>query len=219
MASPGWSTQLAVLVFLGGLCLLGLLLLGTVWSQWKGRPVLKRRLLLTIGAGGACYAIALVGAGLVSRPVTLAAGQEKYFCEIDCHLAYRVTALHSLSRAASTPSGRLWAVQLNARFDPATMGAGRSPVAPVWPAPRRANLIDGAGHRYPLLLEGSDTAGLVQPLRPGESVAATLLFELPAGVEPTGLVLTDDLMVSRLLIGHERSPFHAPVILPLPAAG
>ena len=41
---------------------------------------------------------------------------------------------------------------------------------------------------------------------------------LPAGVVPRQLQLQDDIFLTRFLIGNERSPFHAPVLLALPAA-
>ncbi len=216
MPVTGISTQLAALLFLATLFLSGVLLLGALLAHGNRRPVWRRRLLLGAGGIAAVYALALLGGGLLSRPITLPPGAEKYFCELDCHLAYRVTGLHSLSRA-DTAGQPLWAVTLQARFDPATMGPRRSPTAPVWPGPRQAQLMDAAGRMHDLVAAGSDTAGLMHSLRPGERRSATLLFAVPAGVVPTALALTDGLFVDRLLIGHERSPFHALVLLPLPA--
>ncbi len=48
----------------------------------------------------------LFGFSLASRDHLLAHGQEKYFCEIDCHLAYSVTASENRTcrRSSSTTS-------------------------------------------------------------------------------------------------------------------
>src|SRR5262245_30111157 len=57
------------------------------------------------------YAPFLVAAALLSRDRTLSPGERKYFCEMDCHLAYDVTA------AADAGIGRR-AVTLRTWFDP-----------------------------------------------------------------------------------------------------
>jgi hypothetical protein len=36
------------------------------------------------------YALVLIGVSLTSHEKTLAPGENKYFCEIDCHIAYSV---------------------------------------------------------------------------------------------------------------------------------
>ena len=46
--------------------------------------------LLIIASGAFVYFSLLFGFSLASRDHLLAHGQEKYFCEIDCHLAYSV---------------------------------------------------------------------------------------------------------------------------------
>ena len=52
---------------------------------------------------------------------------------------------------------------------------------------------------------------LDQPLRPGESYEATLVFELPADAQNPRLWLTDPEIVNWVLIGHENSFFHKKV--------
>ena len=60
-----------------------------------------------------------------------------------------------------------------------------------------------------------DAAPLFASLRPGEMHRATLEFSLPLGARAIGLLVESDDPVSMLLIGHERSPFHGKVLLPV----
>jgi hypothetical protein len=108
---------------------------------------------------------------------------ERHLCEIDCHLAYQVSGLRSLSREGSSPEGRLWAVSLRARFDPATHFPVPDPRATAIPRPATITLTDTAGRLY-AATDGSELDKMGRPLRPGDVVEINLLFELPAGVVP-----------------------------------
>jgi hypothetical protein len=222
MFSAQDAAVLSVLAFLGtaGLILLALVVLA--WGLYRHDPVLTGR----AATGGAVvlvtYLLLLTGFGVASSARVVEVGGEKYFCEVDCHLAYSVVGVRSLSRAAALPDQRLWAVTVRTRFDESTISRHRSLTAPTWPAPRRLELIDAVGRRYEPV-EGpaavgpdSASAPLTQELRPGESYRTTLLFELPVGAAPTRLWIQDDLLLTRILIGNERSPFHAPVLLAVP---
>jgi len=219
MAPGNASTVMAVLALLatGGLVAIA----GTValWGLIRGRLRLAR--LAGFGAGGvALLYLALVGVtGVASRERVLPPDREKYFCELDCHLAYQVVAVHSLSAAPAGSGDRRWAVQLRTRFDETTISPRRGTARPVRPAPRRVALVDREGRRY-RPVPGSDSlpgsTPLARELRPGESYVTTLVFELPAGVLPDRLQLVDDLFVSRWLIGQEGGLFHAPTLLQLP---
>lgn len=206
---------LAVLAFLGTLGLTGVLLLFAAWSAVRGRSVFARRSLL--GAGGLllAYGAVLLLAGVASHDRLLGAGEEKYFCEMDCHVAYHVTA----ARAGSPDSAGAvsWTVTVVTRFDPSTTSPRRPAGAPYYPGPRRAILR---------LEDGRELLGAIQggtpwttEIRPGESYHTEVGFILPAGPRPAAFLLEDGFEVGPLLIGHERSPFHAKVLLPLPAAG
>jgi hypothetical protein len=142
---------------------------------------------------------------------------------------------------------RTWSVTLRTRFDETTISSRRPLDLPLAPAPRRVALVGSDGRRYEAdrrtgvradmekadgrtngqadradTTDGADRNGssprLDRPLKPGESYQTVLRFELPAGVTPTRLYLTDDIPISPFLIGHERSPWHAPVYLALPSA-
>jgi hypothetical protein len=62
----------------------------------------------------------------------------------------------------------------------------------------------------------SGSTPLTRELTPGESYTTTLVFDLPADEAPARLFLASDDPIDRLLIGNERSPFHAATLLALP---
>ena len=64
---------------------------------------------------------------------------------------------------------------------------------------------------------GITSTPITQELKPGEAYTTTLLFELPADAVPASLNLVEDILPTRLMIGHERSPLHGRALLPLPA--
>jgi hypothetical protein len=165
-----------------------------------------------------------VGAGLFSRSVVKGAGEEKYFCEIDCHLAYRVVSVRSIEPMPGEP-GRVWAVELRTRFDETTISPRRGREAPVWPSPRHVALRDAVGATHEPLPgteawlqgHGLHSTPLSQELRPGESYTTTLLFALPDRTAPAHLLVEDADWINTLVIGSEESPWHGKVLLPIPA--
>jgi hypothetical protein len=178
-------------------------------AQWIGAAV------LAVAMG---YAVLLVGASVVSRDRTLVTGERKYFCEIDCHIAYDVTS--------TEPAGdRGRAVTLRTWFDPSTIAPFRGD-APLSPGQRTVYLVDDAGRRYdpsPDATSAWQTAHggstpLGRELRPGESYTTTLVFDLPRDVRAARLYVGDPPGgVEKALIGHENSPMHGKVYLALPA--
>lgn len=216
--TSGSLATLSALAFLGTVAVVALALLASAWFRSRN-PVLARRCRLGALALPVAYGAGLGLASVRSREVTLAAGVEKYFCELDCHLAYVVTAVHPLPG----PDGRI-AVVLRTRFDEATIGPRRPREAPTWPAPRRVALVLADGREVAPVIDPATVAAvgvpstpLTRELRPGEAYETVVLFDVPAGDTGSRLWLTDDLAVSPFLIGHERSPGHARVLLPLPA--
>ncbi len=199
----------SVLAFLGTIGGTGLLLLAAVWALVRRQD--RTWKLAMIGAASlvAAYATALLGVAAVSRDRVLAAGEEKYFCEIDCHLAYHV------AEAGPDGDGR-WKVTLVTRFDPATTSPSRPAGAPLHPGPRVAILRLEDGREVAGAVTGGTPLG--QALLPGESYQTTVAFLVPAG-KPAALLLEDAIPEGRFLIGHERSPFHGKVLLPLVPAG
>lgn len=214
--------SLAAMAFLRTGFMLGLALASSVVAAWCRAPRLGTWLL---GAGAALvvgYAGALGLASLGSGERVLAPGSAKYFCEIDCHLAYSVAAVERREGA----SGLELVVHVAVRFDPETTSPGRGD-APVTPNPRLVEVVDAAGRHYPVSptetrayhQANRASASLTDPLRPGESYAVALVFPVPSGIEEPRLWITGGNWVNRLLIGHERSPGHGKVYLALDQAG
>lgn len=223
MTHDNGAMILSVLAFLGTLALLAALLVAWLWGLAKHLPNISR--LAIIGGVGVAglYAVLLVGVGVATSDRTLPVGTEKYFCELDCHLAYSVTRLWQVGGAKEGQV--LWAVSVRTRFDESTISASRPREAPLTPNPRRVRLQSGDGRQFAPLAGGAErltalgigSVPLENPLRPGDSYSTTLLFELPVGAVPSSLDLTEDVFPNRLLIGHEQSPFHGRALLALPA--
>lgn len=224
MTPSNASVLLSVLAFLGTIAVVGLLGALALWWALRGNG--QRARLAAVGAlgVGAAYAAVLAGTSLISREYLIPAGGEKYFCELDCHLAYKVVALAADTDRAG--AGRLWAVTVQTRFDETTISPRRPREAPLTPSPRQIRLrLSTGGLIAPLTPVQLAAAGISdtgtpidQALRPAESYRTTVWFRLPAGESPAALLLEDDVEVSRVLIGNERSPLHAKVVLALPAA-
>src|SRR5216684_2731472 len=88
---------LVAMAFLGTLGLLALLVLFVLvalWTRkkWVGIGAIVLGLALASG-----YALVLVGVSLTSHEKVLALGEHKYFCEIDCHIAYSITSVEETS--------------------------------------------------------------------------------------------------------------------------
>jgi hypothetical protein len=202
-------------------------------SGWLfGGRGLARKVLAAAAILAAGYAVVLFGASVLSHEWTLAPGEEKYFCEIDCHLAYSVADTATAKTLGSgagqvTAQGIFYIVNVRTRFDEKTISPHRGD-APLDPSPRVVTLVDDQGLRYGVsaaaqaTLAAADGAGtpLTQPLRPGESYTTRLVFELPAGTQNPRLLIESPAepgWLGRVLIGDEGSLFHKKVFLRLPA--
>jgi hypothetical protein len=177
------------------------------------------------------YGMALLGASAASREWALSPGEEKYFCEIDCHLAYSVAGVQKVQTVGSgsnqkSANGTFFIVSLRTRFDEHTISSHRGD-SPLTPSPREVTLIDGQGREYFVsrdaqqTLEDSLGAGwnpLTKALRPGESYVTSLVFDLPSGVSGLKLLVaspTNPGWIGRVLIGDESSILHKKVYLRL----
>lgn len=207
------TTQAGFLLFVLLLLFLAAAFAVTLWARSTGRTALARLAIRGAAIGTGTYLILLLGAGLLSRTTVLTAAEEKYFCELDCHLAYQVVAVAPVAAG----DGR-WEVLLQTRFDETTISARRPREAPTWPAPRRVEVIGSDGRSYPVQASTTShgSTSLTEPLVPGARYVTRLESVLPAGVVPEHLKLQDDLFLTQLFIDNERSPFHAPVLLGLP---
>jgi hypothetical protein len=218
------SVVVATLALLGSAGLLLVTVGMLLWAGFRRHSRLVRRAGFGALALVAGYAVVLVGVGLASPEQMLPPGGEKYFCEIDCHLAYSVTGFRKLG-ASPGEAGVLWAVTVRTRFDERTIASWRPREVPLSPGPRAVHLVSADQRRFePIavpgaaLLNDSDrSVPLETELRPGESYQTRFYFELPDGVLPKALDLEDaEQWPNRLVIGHEQSPFHGRTLLALP---
>ncbi|MGE5234455.1 MAG: hypothetical protein ACM3OB_10115 [Acidobacteriota bacterium] len=180
------------------------------WLRGHGRREAARHAAAIGLAIPALYAVALLGLGALSRERTLAMGQEKYFCEADCHLAYAVVAAQPGMYVAG--GGPFLLVTVRLRFDETTISPGRGD-APLQPNPRRIEVVDRAGHHYPVVAAATKALAaafpkpdLDQPLRPGEARTAQLAFAVPPSAQDPRLLIVSADWPTRLLLGHETSP-------------
>jgi hypothetical protein len=209
------SAMLSVMAFAGTVLLLFGLACVTGYLWLKGRTFAARRVALAGGAIAGIYALALIGSSAAAGGRDVAAGGWKYFCELDCHLAYSIARVERPSASSAQADGGVEVVHLRVRFDRETAGPRRDD-RPLTPNPRRVRLVASDGRTYRPYF-GSDhhpethrkrMARLDTPLRPGEAAVIPLAFRLPRGVTGARLLLTEASPETRFLIGHENSFFH-----------
>lgn len=198
-----FPAPLAVVGFLGmcGGLLLAVAALVIFWLARKRK--FARYAAVTIGAGAVTYFALLIGFSLGSRTNILSRGQEKYFCEIDCHLAYSVIEVKTKSASDSND----YLITMRTRFDETTTSPSRPEDVPLAPSPREVRLIDSAGQEYaPISSSGTP---LMTSLRPGESYTTQLEFRIPKDASGLRLLLnTAPAWPDHLVIGDENSWMH-----------
>jgi Domain of unknown function (DUF4352) len=205
---------------------------GGAVSGWLfGGRGLARKLAIAATSLILVYGMALLGASAASREWALSPGEEKYFCEIDCHLAYSVAGVQKVQTVGSgsnqeSAKGTFFIVNLRTRFDQRTISSHRAD-SPLTPSPREVTLVDGQGREYSVsqdaqqtldTLPGGRQIALTTPLRPGESYVTSLVFDLPSGVSGLKLLVaspTNPGWIGRVLIGDESSILHKKVYLRL----
>ncbi len=195
-----FPAPLAVVGFLaaaGGL----FLAIASILIFWFARkPKFARIATVAILALTVVYFALLLGFSAGSHETVLAHGQEKYFCEIDCHLAY------SVLDAKTQPDGH-FVITLRTRFDETTTSPNRPKDAPLTPSPREVRLIDGTGHEYARV--GTTGTPLLTPLKPADSYTTQLEFNIPK--EASGLRLLINTIPNwpdHVVIGDENSWLH-----------
>lgn len=227
--TPHYS-HFVILVFLGTAAVLGAAALGAVAALAARRLPLFKGIVTIAALLGGLYLGVMLAVSAGSNDQVLAAGQTKYFCEADCHLAYSLTSVttaKTLGDGASTVTahGVFYVVSLRSWFDAETTSKSRPADAQLWPNPRLIYAFDDAGQRYATSLAGqkaviASTVPLTQPLRPGESYETVLVFDLPANTKSPRLLVQDGSPLSPLLIGHENSLGHKKAYFAMtPAAG
>jgi hypothetical protein len=222
------NSYAVVLLFLLTVAVLSAATAALLWALGRGGRRRARRILEGMVVVLVLYSGALLTHSMTSREKTLEPGQQKYLCELDCHLAYSVASLSTAaalgSGAQRTPAhGLFYVVTVRTWFDERTISARRGGSA-LWPNPRRVVVEDERGRAYPPSREGlralaSDRmAGipLDRPLRPGESYSTSLVFDLPGPPQRLRLLIGEDDLITRFLIGHENSFFHKKIWLQVP---
>ena len=199
---------LMFLVFLGTAAALAVVFLTAAAAAACRRWTLAK---IAVGAGfllALLYAAGLLALSLRSEEKTLALRDRKYFCEVDCHLAYSIEDV----RVVAAPSGNRWLVRLRAWFDRNTIASFRGD-APLGPNPRIAYVLDERGARYDV--PAAALALIERPLRPGEAAEADIAITLPAAAHRPRLFVGDPPGLERLVPGHENSPAHAKIYFAL----
>ena len=173
-------------------------------------------MLLIAGA----YLAAILIFSLASHETLLARGEEKHFCEIDCHLAYSVANTRQSKTLGNSPNqstaqGTYTVVTIKTRFDENTISPRRGDSL-LYPNSRSLTLVDERGNKYSPSTEGqrvlettqSSGTPLTTPLRPGESYTTEVVFDLPADTKASTLLINEGELVTHFVIGHENSPLH-----------
>ncbi len=182
-----------------------------------------RRIVIVLIAISFLYGAIVLAVSVGSSERTLRAGERKYFCEADCHLAYSVTSVQTARMLGSgekqvTTAGTFYVVTLQTYFDEDTISAKRGNGL-LHPNLRTIRMLDDAGQSYVPSVDGlkaldapaAKMVPLDQALQPGEKYETTLVFDLPQNARNPKVWLTDPLPVNWMLIGHENSIFHKKV--------
>lgn len=197
-----------VLLGTGGLLLIAALVL--IYFIVRRKHLAAKIMLAAMAVLFASYVAALLIFSLASHETVLARGQEKHFCELDCHLAYSVLNAQQ-AKSVTTQSNQLAArgeftiITLKTRFDETTIGSVRGN-GELYPNSRALTLIDDCGNPYGPVAQLQTP--LTTPLRPGDSYTTDLVFDLPTGAKPATLLINEADWITHLVIGHENSPLH-----------
>ncbi len=221
MAFMPQYAPIVVLMFLGAILTWMLAAAVFVYGAARHHAAVRLWAGLALAAIPLAYATLLFGASLTSSQHVLPPGGKKYFCEIDCHLAYSVERVTKGKTIGTAPhearaAGDFYRIALKTWFDESTTSVHRPKEAPLYPNPRRVYIVDAFGRRFEpsadgqraLLESGVESTPLSRPLIPGQSYITELVFDLPADVREPRLYVGDSDPVSSFLIGHEESPLH-----------
>jgi len=223
---PNAPAVLLLFLFTTLLFFTGLVAAGVL--AWRGKRRPARRIAEGLVVVALIYGGALLAHSFTSRDRILEPGQLKYFCEIDCHLAYSVAAVRTAKtlgsgETAATARGHFVIVSVKTWFDPRTVSPRRGN-GTLSPNPRIIRVEDGTGRAYSVSPEGEKAlapafgpeALLHRPLRPGESYTTDLVFDLPEGKESPRLLISEDIPEAPFIVSHENSLFHKKIWFRIP---
>ena len=214
------AAPVAVLAFLGTgfiLFVAAVIVIHALLVRKLGRAKLISAAMLILAA---LYFAAILAFSFASQEKVLARGEEKHFCEIDCHLAYSIVNIQQAKTLGSLPNqatarGLYTIITVKTRFDETTTAPWRGD-KPLRPNSRVVTLLDEHGNSYwpsadgQRALEVSKGSGtpLTTPLRPGESYTTELVFDLPPEVKSAKLLINEGEFITHFIIGHENSLLH-----------
>jgi len=202
-SNMNFPAPLAVMGFLAASLGTFVAIAAVVIFWFARKPRLARVAAFAIGGGVVVYLALLLGFSAGSRETLLSRGQEKYFCEIDCHLAYSVVDVKTQEQGAMDD----YVITLRTRFDETTTSSNRPKDAPLTPSPRQVLLLDDAGHRYEVV--SSAGASLMTPLTPASSYITQLEVKVPKDARGLRLLIeTVPGWPDRFVIGDENSLGH-----------
>jgi hypothetical protein len=215
-----FAGPLGAMAFLGtGFVLLvaALFLIYSLVAQKFGRAKI---VIIGMAVVAGVYLALILIFSFASSEKVLARGQEKHFCEIDCHLAYSIADIKQMKTIGNAPNqatatGAFTVVTIKTRFDETTIGPTRGN-GQLYPNSRVLTVVDEQGRKYSpsaeglkaLELAGAAGTPIQTPLRPGESYTTTVAFDLPAEVKNPTLLINEGEWVTHFVIGHENSLLH-----------
>jgi hypothetical protein len=221
------EAALGVLGFLGACALLFIILIIAAHALFMRKRLRLKLALAAIVCLLTLYLGLMLAFSLLSTEKRLARGEEKHFCEIDCHLAYAVSDLvktKTIGEGANQAgaAGVFYVVTVRTRFDEQTISRGRGD-ASLTPNSRVLTVRDARGQSFDPSVEGmralelSSAGGtpIWTALRPGESYNTTYVFDLPETVASPALLIREGELVTPFIIGHENSPLHKKVLFRL----
>ena len=211
---------IVVLLFLGTVFVLGISLLVLFYGAARRSAFFAKlgaSAVITIAAG---YFLLLAGVSLASSEQTLPPDGWKYFCELDCHLAYSLVSAQTAAALGpelqqTSAHGKFVILRVKTWFDERTISPHRGD-GPLTPNRRRTFLVDDTGRSYEpspegqfgLARSGNNSRPMAQALRPGESYTTDLVFDVPRNARGLRLLLIEDDPETRFVIGHENSLLH-----------
>ena len=226
-----YTPQFAPIVVLAFLGTVGVLILCACIVLVGALKKSRSAVLGGAGAGAIIlvgYASILFGLSLASRDVEITQGAWKYFCELDCHIAYAIGGMYVVTRVGPetqsvSANGQFAIVQIKTWFDPATISPQRGD-GPLTPNGREIILVDDRGRKFAPSAKGEPVLATARlhstplrtSLRPGESYVSYVVFEIPEDARGLKLLLTSSDTEGALLWGDESSPLHRKAYFALP---
>ena len=221
------AAPLGAMAFLGTGFVLVVTGLALIYSLAVRKFGLAKIVTIAMLVIAAVYLSTILIFSFASSEKVLARGQEKHFCEIDCHLAYSITDIKQVKTIGNAPNqananGMFSVVTIKTRFDETTISSTRGN-GQLYPNSRVLTVVDEQGRKYspsPEALKALELAGaagtsIQTPLRPGESYTTTVAFDLPAGVKHSTLLINEGEWNTYLVIGHENSLLHKKTVFQL----